>query len=116
MANYLDENGLRQFTTNVKNYVDGKLGGKLYKHLISLSSDNSDTCQLVWVTPNNLECKSVADLRTILGNPMMDSFVAGNPNGDVFCVVVSTYAAQYKKVGDASLSNITRVYDRIVQL
>ena len=27
MANYLDENGLRQFTTNVKNYVTGSSGG-----------------------------------------------------------------------------------------
>ena len=98
-----------------KKYVDGKTG-KLYKHLITLNNENRDVCQLVWVTPNNLECKSVADLRTILGNPMMDSFVAGNPNGDVFCVVVSTYAAQFKKVGATSLSNITTVYDRVAQL
>ena len=27
MANYLDENGLRQFTTNVKNYVTDSCGG-----------------------------------------------------------------------------------------
>ena len=106
---------VNDFDVATKKYVDGKTV-KLYKHLITLQNENKDTCQLVWVTPNNLECKSVADLRTILGNPMMDSFVAGNPNGDVFCVVVSTYNAQSKKVGAASLSNITTVYDRIAQL
>lgn len=92
---------------------------KLYRHVISLSRSGStanDTCRLEWLSHNNLKCDSLQDLRTVLGNPQMNSYVASNPSGDLFCVVISPSTAQFKKVGEESLANITTVSDNVTTL
>lgn len=91
---------------------------KLYRHVITLSSssDADNTCRLEWLSPNNLVCDSLQDLRIILGNPQMNSYVASNPSGDLFGVVVSASLAQFKKVGATELINITIVSDNVTTL
>ena len=91
---------------------------KLYRHVISLraSSSADGTCRLEWISSNNLECNSLQDLRTLLNNPQMNSYVASNPSGDLFGVVISPSTAQIKKVGTTSLLNITQVSDTVTPL
>lgn len=91
---------------------------KLYKHVIMLSgaSSSDGTCMLECISPNDLECDSLQDLRTVLGNPQMQSYVASNPSGDLFGVVISPSTAQLKKAGTTSLVNITSVSDTVTPL
>lgn len=91
---------------------------KLYRHMITLMGGNSadSTCRLEWISSNNLECDSLEDLRTVLGNPQMQSYVASNPSGDLFGVVISPSTAQLKKVGTTSLVDITSVSDTVTPL
>ena len=91
---------------------------KLYRHIIQLSGGGSadNICRLEWISPNNLQCDSLQDLRTVLGNPQMQSYVASNPSGDLFGVVISPSTAQLKKVGTTSLVNITSVSDTVSAL
>lgn len=91
---------------------------KLYRHMLSLSAASSadGTCRLEWISSNNLECKSLQDLRTLLNNPQMSSYVASNPSGDLFCVVISPSTAQFKKAGTDSLANINNVLDTVTPL
>ena len=56
------------------------------------------------------------DLRTLLNNPQMSSYVASNPSGDLFCVVISPSTAQFKKAGTDSLANIQNVLDTVTPL
>lgn len=88
---------------------------KLYRHVITLhaNSTSDGSCRLEWISPNDLVCDSLEDLRTVLGNPQMGSFVASNPGGDLFGVVISPSTAQIKKVGTTSLLNITSVSDTV---
>ena len=91
---------------------------KLYRHIISLSASSSSdgTCRLEWISSSNLNCDSLQDLRTLLNNPPMQSYVASNPSGDLFGVVISPSTAQIKKVGTSSLLNITSVLDTVTPL
>ena len=91
---------------------------ELYRHIIQLSGGGSadNICRLEWISPNNLQCDSLQDLRTVLGNPQMQSYVASNPSGDLFGVVISMSTAQIKKVGTTSLLNITSVSDTVTPL
>lgn len=91
---------------------------KLYRHIITLraSSSADDTCRLEYISSNNLVCDSLQDLRTVLGNPQMQSYVASNPSGDLFGVVISPSTAQFKKAGTTSLVNITSVDDTVTAL
>lgn len=91
---------------------------KLYRHIITLSASSSadGTCRLQWISSNNLQCRSLEDLRTLLNNPQMQSYVASNPSGDLFGVVISTSTAQFKKVGTTQLLNITSVDDTVTPL
>lgn len=91
---------------------------KLYRHMITLRAESSanGTCRLEWISPSNLVCDSLEDLRTVLGNPQMNSCVASNPSGDLFGVVISPSTAQFKKVGADSLTNITTVSDNVTTL
>lgn len=91
---------------------------KLYRHRITLRNASSadGTCMLDWISSNNLNCHSLEDLRTLLGNPQMQSYVASNPSGDLFGVVITTSTAQFKKAGTTSLVNITSVDDTVTPL
>ena len=91
---------------------------KLYRHIIQLSGGGSadNICRLEWISSNNLQCDSLEDLRTVLGNPQMQSYIASNPSGDLFGVVISPSTAQLKKVGATSLVNITSVSDTVTTL
>lgn len=91
---------------------------KLYRHRITLRNASSadGTCMLEWISSNNLQCRSLEDLRTVLGNPQMQSYVASNPSGDLFGVIISTSTAQFKKAGTTSLVNITSVDDTVTAL
>lgn len=91
---------------------------KLYRHTITLRNASSadGTCRLEWISSNNLQCRSLEDLRTLLNNPQMSSYVASNPSGDLFGVVISTSTAQFKKAGTTSLFNITSVDDTVTSL
>lgn len=91
---------------------------KLYRHTITLRNASSadGTCRLEWISSNNLQCSSLEDLRTLLNNPQMASYVASNPSGDLFGVVISSSTAQFKKAGTASLVNITSVDDTVTPL
>lgn len=91
---------------------------KLFRHMIQLSGGSSadTTCQLEWISPNNLQCDSLEGLRTLLNNPQMDSYVASNPSGDLFSVVISTSTAQLKKVGTTQLVDVTSVSDTVTKL
>lgn len=91
---------------------------KLYRHVITLhaNSTSDGSCRLEWISPNDLVCDSLQDLRTVLGNPPMQSYVASNPGGDLFGVVISPSTAQFKKVGTTSLLNITSVSDTVTPL
>ena len=91
---------------------------KLYRHIITLraSSSADGTCRLEWISSDSLQCRSLEDLRTVLGNPQMQSYVATNPSGDLFGVVISPSTAQLKKVGATSLANITSVSDTVTAL
>ena len=91
---------------------------KLYRHVITLHANSTadGVCRLEWISSNNLVCDSLEDLRTVLGNPQMQSYIASNPSGDVFGVVISPSTAQIKKVGTTSLLNITSVSDTVTAL
>lgn len=91
---------------------------KLYRHIITLSAQSSadGTCRLEWISSNKLQCSSLQDLRKILNNPQMQSYVASNPSGDLFGVVISSSTAQFKKAGTTQLVNITRVSDTVTPL
>ena len=91
---------------------------KLYRHVISLraSSSADGACRLEWISSNSSQCSSLQDLRTLLNNPQMNSYVASNPSGDLFGVVISPSTAQIKKVGTTSLLNITSVDDTVTAL
>ena len=91
---------------------------KLYRHVITLhaNSTSDGSCRLEWISPKDLVCDSLQDLRTVLGNPQMQSYIASNPNGDLFGVVISPSTAQIKKVGTTSLLNITSVSDTVSAL
>ena len=91
---------------------------KLYRHIITLraASTADGTCRLEWISSSNLQCNSLENLRTLLNNPQMNSYVASNPSGDLFGVVISMSTAQFKKVGTTSLLNITSVSDTVTPL
>ena len=91
---------------------------KLYRHVITLhaNSTSDGSCRLEYISPKDLVCDSLADLRTVLGNPQMNSYIGSNPSGDLFGVVVSPSTAQIKKVGTTSLLNITSVSDTVTPL
>lgn len=109
-------------TTNEATFTDylTKEAGqaKLYRHIITLRAGSSadGTCRLEWISPRDLVCDSLQDLRTVLGNPQMQSYVASNPSGDLFGVVISPSTAQFKKVGATSLANIASVSDTVTAL
>ena len=88
---------------------------KLYRHVITLhaNSTSDGSCRLEYISPKDLVCDSLEDLRTVLGNPQMNSYIASNPGGDLFGVVISPSTAQIKKVGTTSLLNITSVSDTV---
>ena len=91
---------------------------KLYRHVITLhaNSTSDGSCRLEYISPKDLVCDSLQDLRTVLGNPQMNSYIASNPSGDLFGVVISPSTAQIKKVGTTSLLNITSVSDTVTQI
>ena len=91
---------------------------KLYRHVITLhaNSTSDGSCRLEYISPKDLVCDSLEDLRTVLGNPQMNSYIASNPSGDLFGVVISMSTAQIKKVGTTSLLNITSVSDTVSAL
>ena len=91
---------------------------KLYRHVITLHANSTadGSCRLEYISPKDLVCNSLADLRTVLGNPQMQSYIASNPSGDLFGVVISPSTAQIKKVGTTSLLNITSVSDTVTAL
>lgn len=91
---------------------------KLYRHVITLhaNSTSDGSCRLEYISSDSLQCRSLEGLRTLLGNPGMGSYVASNPSGDLFGVVISPSTAQIKKVGTTSLLNITSVSDTVSSL
>ena len=95
-----------------------KKQNKLYRHVITLhaNSTSDGSCRLEYISPKDLVCDSLQDLRTVLGNPQMNSYIASNPSGDLFGVVISPSTAQIKKVGTTSLLNITSVSDTVTPL
>lgn len=103
--------------STLQDEVNGKQG-RLFRHVIQLSGDNTADaiCRLEWLSPNNLKCDSLENLRTLLNNPQMNSYVASDPNGDLFGVVISASTAQFKKVGTTELINITNVSDTVTTL
>ena len=109
-------------TTNKATFTDyalvSKTQSKLYRHMIMLTGSSSadGTCILEFISPKDIVCDSLQDLRTVLGNPQMQSYVASNPGGDLFAVVISPSTAQIKKVGATSLVNITSVSDTVTSL
>ena len=109
-----NSNSTKTFTIAKKSECQAKL----YRHMITLRSASSadGTCRLEWISSNNLQCRSLEDLRTLLNNPQMQSYVASNPSGDLFGVVISTSTAQFKKAGTSSLVDITSVDDTVTPL
>lgn len=109
-------------TTNKATFTDyalaNKAQSKLYRHVITLhaNSTGDGSCRLEYISPKDLVCDSLQDLRTVLGNPQMNSYIASNPGGDIFGVVISPSTAQIKKVGTTSLLNITSVSDTVTAL
>ena len=95
-----------------------ELQSQLYRHVITLNANSTadGSCRLEYISPKNLVCDSLQDLRTVLGNPQMNSYIASNPSGDLFGVVISPSTAQIKKVGTTSLLNITSVSDTVTTL
>lgn len=91
---------------------------KLYRHVITLRANSTadGTCRLEWISSDSLQCRSLEGLRTLLNNPQMQSYVASNPSGDLFGVVISPSTAQIKKVGTTSLLNITSVSDTVTSI
>lgn len=114
---YLD-GGLYQFESSSILTTSSNLQSPLYRHMITLMGGSSadGTCRLEWISSSNLVCGSLQDLRTVLGNPQMQSYVASNPSGDLFGVVISPSTAQFKKVGAEALTNITTVSDTVTTL
>lgn len=116
---YVGQDNYEKFIT-VYELIDeiNKKQNKLYRHMITLRAESSadGTCRLEWISPSNLVCDSLEDLRTVLGNPQMNSYVASNPSGDLFGVVISPSTAQLKKVGTTQLVNITSVSDTVTTL
>lgn len=106
-----------EFAQNEVSQIKNKQN-KLYRHKIQLMAGSSadGSCRLEWISSNNLNCDSLEDLRTLLNNPGMDSYVASNPSGDLFGVVITPSTAQLKKVGTTSLLNITNVSDTVTSL
>ena len=111
-------NSTTNTATFTKYALTDKIQPKLYRHIIQLSGGGSsdNICRLEWISPKDLVCDSLQDLRTVLGNPQMQSYVASNPSGDLFGVVISPSTAQLKKAGTASLVNITSVSDTVTAL
>ena len=109
-------------TTNKATFTDyalaNKTQSKLYRHVITLNANSSadGSCRLEYISPKDLVCDSLQDLRTVLGNPQMNSYIASNPSGDLFGVVISPSTAQIKKVGTTSLLNVTSVSDTVTTL
>lgn len=104
--------------TFTKYALADKIQSKLYRHVITLHANSTadGSCRLEYISPKNLVCDSLQDLRTVLGNPQMNSYIASNPSGDLFGVVISPSTAQIKKVGTTSLLNITTVSDTVSAL
>ena len=104
--------------TFTKYALTDKTQSKLYRHVITLhaNSTSDGSCRLEYISPKDLVCDSLADLRTVLGNPQMNSYIASNPSGELFGVVISPSTAQIKKVGTTSLLNITSVSDTVTTL
>ena len=111
-------NSITNKATFTKYALVDETQAKLYRHIIQLSGGGSadNICRLEYISPKDLVCDSLQDLRTVLGNPQMQSYVASNPSGDLFGVVISPSTAQIKKVGTTSLLNITSVYDTVTAL
>ena len=116
---YIGQDNYEQFIdiyklTDELNYKQNKL----YRHIITLhaNSTSDGSCRLEYISSDNLQCRSLEGLRTLLGNPQMQSYVASNPSGDLFGVVISPSTAQIKKVGTTSLLNITSVSDTVTSL
>ena len=116
---YIGQDNYEKFI-NIYELIDelNKKQNKLYRHRITLRAASSadGTCMLEYISPSNLVCDSLEDLRTVLGNPQMNSYVASNPSGDLFGVVISPSTAQLKKVGTEALTNITTVSDTVTPL
>ena len=104
--------------TFTKYALANKIQPKLYRHVITLHANSTadGSCRLEYISPKDLVCDSLQDLRTVLGNPQMNSYVATNPSGDLFGVVISPSTAQIKKVGTTSLLNITSVSDTVTTI
>ena len=104
--------------TFTKYALANKTQSKLYRHVITLYANSTadGSCRLEYISPKDLVCDSLEDLRTVLGNPQMNSYIASNPSGDLFGVVISPSTAQIKKVGTTSLLNITSVSDTVTTL
>lgn len=116
---YIGQDNYQQFVdiyklTDELNYKQNKL----YRHVITLhaNSTSDGSCRLEWISSDSTQCRSLEGLRTLLGNPGMGSYVASNPSGDLFGVVISPSTAQIKKVGTTSLLNITSVSDTVSSL
>lgn len=116
---YIGQDNYEKFIT-VYELVDelNEKQNKLYRHMITLRAESSadGTCRLEWISTSNVACNSLQTLRTLLNNPQMQSYVASNPSGDLFGVVISPSTAQIKKVGTTSLVNITTVSDTVTTL
>lgn len=114
---YLDGGLYKSEISNILT-TSSNLKSQLYRHVITLhaNSTSDGSCRLEYISPYNLVCDSLQDLRTVLGNPQMNSYVASNPSGDLFGVVISPSTAQFKKVGTTSLVNITSVDDTVTPL
>ena len=111
-------NATTQKATFTKYALTDKIQPKLYRHVITLHANSTadGSCRLEYISPKDLVCDSLQDLRTVLGNPQMNSYIASNPSGDLFGVVISPSTAQIKKVGTTSLLNITSVSDTVSAL
>lgn len=124
----LDDTGIMVYTgqDNWVSYVDqyqlidkmNQKQNKLYRHVITLRANSTadGTCRLEWISSDSLQCRSLEGLRTLLNNPQMQSYVASNPSGDLFGVIISPSTAQIKKVGTTSLLNITSVSDTVTSI
>ena len=116
---YISYNSLEDTDVNYKTvpFIED-IQPKLYRHVITLhaNSTSDGSCRLEYISPKDLVCDSLEDLRTVLGNPPMQSYIASNPSGDLFGVVISPSTAQIKKVGTTSLLNITSVSDTVTAL
>ena len=111
-------NSTTNTATFTKYALADKTQSKLYRHVITLQANSTadGSCRLEYISAKGLVCDSLQDLRTVLGNPQMNSYIASNPSGDLFGVVISPSTAQFKKVGTTSLLNITSVSDTVTTL